>query len=119
MDVTNAALMFPDVLYNSSLLLESHCSVSPAEFHALNSLVEAVVLHERVYFYNTPLNLEGHNDGLYGQLIKEGIIQPVNTLRVFEHEVRERGMSEIAGLILNGMRGMVGGDGIDYTFLQP
>ena len=50
MKTTNCAVLTPDVLIDTAKLLQANWIATPAEFHAINSLVEAVVFHDKIFF---------------------------------------------------------------------
>lgn len=94
MQTDNCAILMPDVLADVAWLFDSRPSATPAEFHALNSLVEAVIFHETLYLYDLPTNYTPSK--LYSHLVEEEIIHPVHSPKIFETELKSRGMEDLA-----------------------
>jgi len=52
--LTNSALLSYEVLADAARLFDTSNEATPAELHALNSLIEAAALHEKLYVYEWP-----------------------------------------------------------------
>ncbi len=98
MDIDNCAILMPDVLADAGNLLDSRRSATPVEFHALNSLVEAVVVHEKLYLYDWPTRLRLPN--VYHRLVADEIIHPEHSPRLFDAELIQLGMKDVAAAAL-------------------
>ncbi len=94
----NCAILTPDVLTDAAWLLDSRQTATPVEFHAVNSLVEAVVFHEKLYLYDLPTNYTPSS--LYNHLLKEEVIHSEHAAKIFETELKSRQMEEVANDVL-------------------
>lgn len=96
MDTLNRALLTTDVIIDAGRLLDSS-TIGPGEFHALNSLIEAIVLHEKAYVYELP---DSPPSKLYEDLVRYEVLEPSQTADIFEDELTTRGLEELAGEVL-------------------
>ena len=93
MNTTNCALLTPDVILDAGRLLESPSIVTPGELHALNSLIEAAVFHERLYVYQVPAAGLG---GVFEDSLEWDVIHPTEVAKECEEELKVRGLEDTA-----------------------
>ncbi len=98
MDTDNCAIVTPDVISDIAWLVDGREAATPIEFHALNSLVEAVVFHETIYVYHWPTNLA--QSDLYKRLIEHGIIHSAHSPAMFENELEARNLTDVSRDVL-------------------
>jgi len=99
MKTTNCAILDSDVLIDASRLVSQETIPTPAEFHALNSLVEAAVLQEHVYAIHSPV-LDHIDATLFGSLIDERVLTVLDSFGPLESELRNRGLDIAAQQVL-------------------
>jgi hypothetical protein len=88
LDTSNSAIVTVDVLLDASRLLRPDHQASPADYHALNSLVEAAVLHNEL-FVPWP-STEDLDNALIAPLVAEEILIPAGIDRI-QTELMDRG----------------------------
>lgn len=95
-ETCNSALLSYDVLHDAGRLLEGPRVVTPAEFHALNSLVEAAVFHEKLYVFDLPES----PTKAFEELHRQGVIQPGEAATRCEAHLAANGLDDLAGGVL-------------------
>lgn len=98
MKTANCALLTPDVIFDAATLFESPQTITPVEIHALNSLIEAIVLHETAYVYCMPTNKAAPE--MCRELFNDGVLHAFTSGREFEEELESRGLGTTAGNVL-------------------
>lgn len=97
MKTTNCALLTADVLIDTGKLLQSPSVCTPGEFHALNSLIEAAILHEKLYVYQ---NQSGGYGGLFDEFFKCDLIHSEDIADECGKELKARGLTDLADDVL-------------------
>ena len=98
MNTTNCAIISFDLFTDLDLLFEHPDTISPIEFHALNSLIEAVVFHERLFLYDLPRNY--NKSPLLERLFEENVVHPDHSPDIFEDELRRRNLADLSSQVL-------------------
>lgn len=93
METANCGVLTPDLFADVAWLVEERRSATPVEFHALNSLVEAVVFHEKLYAY---VDVPEPRSLLQARLVDEGLLQRGGSAKLIEEELESRGQSELS-----------------------
>jgi len=110
LSLTNSALLSYEVLADAARLFDTSNEATPAELHALNSLIEAAALHEKLYVYEWPA--QAFDLGPLADLFKWGLIENGSKVDECEAELQSMGLSDIAGDVLEDRT--LGGTSITY-----
>jgi hypothetical protein len=94
----NSALLSHDVLEDACRLFDSSTEATPAELHALNSLVEAAVLHDKLYVYEWPA--QAAQLGPFEDLFKWNLIRKEPVAEGCEAALAAMGLSELSHDVL-------------------
>ena len=101
-DFSNQALLQDEILLTISLVLEHNWPIGPSFIHAMNTLIEAVVIHDKVYFdplqelrraelpSNTVPGILKHSDFVQ-LLIHEAAIEPLPDHSVLDADLAFKG----------------------------
>lgn len=103
----NSAILSGDVLIDSAKLLQG--TATPAEFHALNSLVEAAVFHEHLYVYAPKVEVDST---LFQPLEREGVLHQIRSLEPLTSALKIRELEDVADEVL--IDGYWGSEAIGY-----
>jgi hypothetical protein len=110
LSLTNSALLSYEVLADAARLFDPGNEATPAELHALNSLIEAAALHEKLYVYRWP---EPKPDlGPLADLFKWGLIESDAKVEECEAELVAMGLADVEGDVLEDRTS--GGPSITY-----
>lgn len=96
LNLANSALLSADVLVDANRMLESPADITPADLHALNSLVEAAVLHDKLYVFEAPKDASLG----FGELFTWGLIEKEPVATACEAALRARDLKDLANQIL-------------------
>jgi hypothetical protein len=110
LSLTNSALLSYEVLADAARLFDPTSEATPAELHALNSLIEAAALHEKLYIYEWPA--QALDLGPLADLFKWGLIENDAKADECEAELRAMGLTDIEGDVLEDRT--LGGTSITY-----
>ena len=110
LSLTNSALLSYEVLADAARLFDPTSEATPAELHALNSLIEAAALHEKLYIYEWPA--QAFDLGPLADLFKWGLIENDAKADECEAELRAMGLTDIEGDVLEDRT--LGGTSITY-----
>ena len=77
MDFSNTALIHDEILLNISNVVEKGWIAGPAFLYSLGSLIEASIIHDKVYFdpFGHTEEANGHNNTLHSQLLESDFVQ--------------------------------------------
>jgi Mg2+ and Co2+ transporter CorA len=98
LSLDNSALLSHDVLDDACRLFDSSTEATPAELHALNSLVEAAVLHDKLYVYEWPAQTV--QLGPLEDLFKWNLIRKEPVAEECEAALAAMGLSELSHDVL-------------------
>ena len=98
LSLTSSALLSYEVLADASRLFDTANEATPAELHALNSLIEAAALHEKLYVYEWPA--QAFDLGPLADLFKWGLIENGSKVDECEAELNAMGLGDVAGDVL-------------------
>jgi hypothetical protein len=98
LSLTNSALLSHEVLADACRLFDRGNQATPAELHALSSLVEAAALLEKLYVYEWPA--EPIDFGPLADLFTWGLIEPGAKVDEAEAAIGAMGLAEVQGAIL-------------------
>ena len=96
LNLVNSALLSADVLVDANKMFQSPPSVTPADLHALNSLIEAAVLHDTLYLFELPADKELGFD----QLFQWGILEKEPIASQCERALEASGLTDVANDVL-------------------
>ena len=110
LSLDNSALLSHEVLGDACRLFDAGSEATPAELHALNSLIEAAVLHDGLYVYEWPS--QGIDFGPLEDLFKWNLIRRKPVAEECEAALDAMGLSESSLGVLDDRT--IGGRSITY-----
>jgi hypothetical protein len=110
LSLTNSALLSHEVLADAARLFDTANEATPAELHALNSLVEAAALHEKLYVYQWPA--QSFDLGPLADLFKWGLIEQGDKVDECEAALVAMGLADVEGDVVEDRT--LGGPSITY-----
>jgi hypothetical protein len=110
LSLTNSALLSYEVLADAARLFDPASEATPAELHALSSLIEAAALHEKLYVYQWPA--QAFDLGPFADLFKWGVIEQGDKVDECEAALLAMGLADVEGDVREDRT--LGGPSITY-----